>query len=239
MALYGSSRQELLDAQHFMEEIIRLEPDSPIGYAMTAYAHWMTAYKGLGHNPEDTLQKAMDMSAESLLRGDTSGYPNLIRAHYYLYHQNVARALDELEQGMIFRPSCPGANSLKAAVLIYLGRPSEAIEYAEQAVRLQPINPSMYPAIVASAYFGCSRYDEAIAAARQAINLDNKNIDPYLYWAASLVGLGQQQEAMHPVSAVFKLKPDFNLQTFARTQPFKEQDDLDHLISKLKTAGLS
>ncbi len=238
LALYGTTRQELLDAQHFLEEIIRLEPDSPIGYAMAAYAYWMTAYKGLSSNQGETLRKAVEMSEESLKRSDTSGYPNLILAHYYLYHQDLPGALDELERGMAFRPSCPGSNSLKAAVLIYLGRASEAIEYAEQAIRLQPINPSMYPAIVASAYFGCEQYREAILAAQEAINIDDKNIDPHLYRAASLVGLGQLREARKAASTVLKLKPNFKLDAFARTQPFQNTEDLDHLISKLKTAGL-
>ena len=237
-ALYGTTTQELLDAQHFMEETIRLEPDSPVGYAMTAYAYWMAAYKGLSSNTEETLKKAVEMSEASLQRSDTSGYPNLILAHYYLYHQDISRALEELEQGMAFRPSCPGANALKAAILIYLGRASEAIEYAEQAVRLQPINPSMFPAIVASAYFGCARYQEAIFAAQDAINIDNKNTDPYLYWAASLVGLGKLEEARGAALSVTKLKPNFTLKTFAHTQPFKDKRDLDHLISNLKIAGL-
>ena len=96
----------------------------------------------------------------------------------------------------------------------------------------------MFPAIVASAYFGCARYQEAIFAAQDAINIDNKNTDPYLYWAASLVGLGKLEEARGAALSVTKLKPNFTLKTFAHTQPFKDKRDLDHLISNLKIAGL-
>ena len=97
----------------------------------------------------------------------------------------------------------------------------------------------MYPAIVASAYFGSNQHEQALLAAQEAIQIDEKNTDPYLYQAASLVELGRLEEAITVATAVLKLKPDFRLDAFATTQPFVNPEDLNHLISNLKSAGLA
>lgn len=60
--------------------------------------------------------------------------------------------------------SCNGAYAIKACVLSYLGRPEEAIEFAQYAVRLTPAYPAEFPAILAGAYYDSGRYMEAISA---------------------------------------------------------------------------
>ena len=60
-ALYnGGSLQHVRDAQHYFEEVIRLEPKSPIGYASAAMAYWSEA--GFGRVVIDS--PAMDRAAE-------------------------------------------------------------------------------------------------------------------------------------------------------------------------------
>ena len=136
------------------------------------------------------------------------------------------------------RPSCPASYTLKASVLNYLGHPSDAIEHAEYALRLTPVHPPMYPAILASAFYGSERYEEAIAAAKTAIELDDTHIDPYLMLAASNAALGRGEEAHWAAGKVRKLKPAFSLEDFATSQPYKDQAHLDRFLGQLRTAGL-
>ncbi len=78
---------------------------------------------------------------------------------------------------------------------------------------------------------------EAIAAAKTSIELDENNVDPYLVLAASCAALGLMDEASRATSEVLKLKPGFKLTSFAATQPYKEQADLDRLTTQLERAG--
>ena len=97
----------------------------------------------------------------------------------------------------------------------------------------------MYPAILASAYHGCDRHEEAITAALSSIELDNNNVDSNLVLAASSVALGRSDKAHRATEEVLKLKPEFNLKEFVETQPYKEQEDLDRLAAQLSSAGLA
>ncbi len=123
--------------------------------------------------------------------------------------------------------------------MTYLGRPAEAIDVAKFALRLTPVHRPMYPAVLASAYYGCERHEEAIAAARTAIDLNGEDVDPYLILAASDVALGCTEEARRAVETVLKLMPEFRLEEFAASQPFKEQQHLDRLLNRLTSAGLA
>ena len=122
--------------------------------------------------------------------------------------------------------------------MTYLGRSSEAIEHAQFAVRLTPFLPPDYPAVLASAYYGSERHEEAIAAAKTAIELEARNVDPYLILAASSVDLGHGEEARRAARNVLKNQPDFSLAAFAESQPYKDQKQLDRLTDQLRRAGL-
>ena len=105
-------------------------------------------------------------------------------------------------------------------------------------MRLTPVHPPQYPAILASAFYGSERHEEAVAAAKTAIELDQRNVDPYLVLAASSVVLGDSEEARRAARIVLKLQPNFSLAAFAESQPYKDQKHLDRLMDQLKIAGL-
>ena len=237
--MYGSTKQEVQEAQHLYEEVMRLEPTSSLGYAMAAMSYWWEVFRGLSNNPSNALDRAVELARESLRLEDTSGYPHLVLAQTHLQRREFDEALAESSLGVTSRPSCSGAYSLKASILIYLGNPTEAIDLAEYAIRLKPVNPAMYPAILASSYHGSERYEKAITAANASIDLDESNIDPYLIKAASCAALGDLDEARRATQEITKLKPGFNLKEFAKMQPYREQKDLDRLIMQLSDAGFA
>ena len=127
---------------------------------------------------------------------------------------------------------------MKASVLNYLGEPGDAIEHAQHAFRLSPVHPQIFPAVLASAYHGAERYDEAMATAKDAIELDPNKIEPYLILAACAVVLGQTEEAQLAARKVRSVNPMFSLADFATAQPYKDRKDLNRLMDQLKTAGL-
>ncbi len=235
----STTRMEFREAQRLFEEIIRLEPAASVGYAQAALAYWSEACSGLSDAPSRSLERATALAREALDREDVTGYPHLILAHVHLSRREYDDAAAEASRAVLARPSCPTAYSLKAAVLHYLGRPAEAIEFAQYAVRLTPVHPPMYPAILASAYHGAERHEEAIAAAKAAIELDDRHVEPYLVLAASDVGSGRAEEAHRAAEKVLKLKPGFRLAEYAVSQPYKDQKRLNRLLDQLRSAGLA
>ncbi len=230
---------DLVDARRQFEEAIELESDSAIGYAMAALACWWEAAPKAGAEHAPLVEEARRLALRALELGDTSGYPQLILAQLHLRERNYEQALTEASEAVLGRPSCPGAYATKASVLNFLGRPLEAIDLARYAVRLQPVYPSHYLAVLASALHNCGRYQEAVEAARGAIAVNSAYLEPYLTLAASSVELGHRDDAAAAVREVLRISPGFQLETFLATQPYQDEALLERLSSQLRSAGLS
>ncbi len=238
-ALYHETgRQDVREAQRLFEEVIQLEPEIPLGYASAALAYWAEAGFGRVVADSPALDRAAELAVKALALGDTTGYANLVLALVHLANHEYEQAMEQATEGVAARPSCNGAYAIKSSVFNYLGRPREAIELAQYAVRLTPVYPAEFPAVLAAAYHDSGRYAEAVAAAWASLELRQDDIDPLLILAASNVALGKLEEARDAVARVRSLDPAFQLGEFAATQPYKNPRDLERLIDRLREAGL-
>ena len=234
----AASKLELREAQRQLEEVIRLEPTASVGYAEAALAHWYAALFGLSDEPTQSLAKAAELARQAIALDDVTGYAHMVLAQVHLHNREFDEAKAEADNATSARPSCAGAFAVRAGVLNYLGDAGEAIEHAQHAFRLAPIHPQIFPAVLASAYHGAERCEEAMAAAKDAIELDPNKFEPYLILAACAVVLGQAEEAQRAARKVRALMPGFSLASFADSQPYKDRKQLDHLVDQLRIAGL-
>jgi adenylate cyclase len=235
----SSMKLEFQEVQQLFEEIVRLEPESPVGYAAGALAYWVEAISGLSEDPSRSFNRATELAHQAIRLDDVTGYANLVLAHVHLVRREYDEAISEATNAVIYRPSCPAAYTIKASVLTYLDQADEAVDFAQYAMRLTPVHPPMYPAVLASAYYGCDRFEEAAAAAKNSVELEGVDLSPYLYLAASCAAIGRMVEAHRTVSEVREKEPNFTLAGFSQTQPYKNAKILDLLITRLKDAGLS
>lgn len=236
-ALFSSTREEINEAQRLFEETILLEPESSLGYALAAWAHWWSVFRGISDNAAFSLQRATELARQALDLEDDTGLPHLMLAQIHLLKNDHRKALEEADMAVLNRPSCDGSYAAKANILNYLGRPAEAIELAKYAMRLTPVYPIFYPAVLASAYYGCGRYEEAITAAEEAFRGDKRNIDALLVLAGANAALDRSDEARNACREVLGVKPDFKVEKYAATQPYKDPQDLEQVVAMLHKAG--
>jgi adenylate cyclase len=238
-ALFSPSLEGVNEARQMFEETILLEPESSLGYTLAAWAHWWSVFRGLSDNVPFSLQRATELAQQALDLDDVTGLPHLMLAQIYLLKRDHSRALAEAELAVLSRPSCDGSYAAKAYILNYLGRPAEAIGLAQYAMRLTPVYPPFYPAVLASAYYGCGRYEEAIAAAEKVLQSDERNLDALLVLAGANAALDRSDEALKACREVLRVDPDFTLEKYAATQPYQDPRALEQVIEMLQKAGFS
>ena len=88
------------------------------------------------------------------------------------------------------------------------------------------------------AFYGSGRHAEAIAAAEDALKTDRENLDALFILAGANAALDRKEEASKAASEVKRIKPDFTLQKYAETQPYKAPETLERVITMLQKAGL-
>jgi len=237
-ALFSAAKEDLFIARQMFEETILLEPESSLGYAMAAWAHWWIVFRGLSRDVPQSLQRATDLAQRAMSLDDITGLPHLMLAQIYLLKKDHAQALAEAELAILARPNCDGSFVAKANVLNYLGRPAESIELAKFAMRLTPVYPVYYPAVLAAAYYGCRRYEDAIAAARQVLQSETDNLEALLILAGANAALDRIDAARKACGEVLRVSPDFRLDKYAATQPYSDPRNLAQVTEMLQKAGL-
>lgn len=124
------------------------------------------------------MKQAEELARKALALGDTTGCAHLVLALERLARHEYDEAMKQATEGVAARPNCNGAFTNKASVLTFLGRPEEAVEFAQYAVRLTPVYPAEFPAVLAAAYHDSGRYQEAIDAAYASLQLRDDDLDP-------------------------------------------------------------
>jgi adenylate cyclase len=237
-ALFRSSRTDIFLAQQMSEETIRLEPDSPLGYALSAFSHWWAVAQNASDNVQFDLDRAAELSHQAIHLNDVTGLPDLVLAQIHLLKREHDKALSASERSVKVRPSCHASYAVKANILNHLGRFSEAIELAEFAIRLYPMYPSFYSTILATAYYGAGRYEEAIVPSEISLSIDSNNLNALLVSAGANAALNRKEEAHWASREVLRVKPRFSLREFIKSQPYKNPQDLETMIVMLQKAGL-
>jgi TolB-like protein/class 3 adenylate cyclase len=237
-ALFGTTKEDIKEAQEMFEETMRLEPESSIGYALAAWAHWWAVDQGLSDDIPFSLTRAAELAQNALGLEDFTGLPHLVMAQIHLFKREHDKALEEAEKAVIARPSCDLSYVAKANILNYLGRPTDAIDLVKFAIRLAPVYPPFFPEILANAYYGSGKYEEAIATAKEVLKKDRNNLGALIALAAANAELDRLEEALTAASEIRRINSDFTLENYSKTQPYKDPETLQQLISILQMAGL-
>ena len=89
----------------------------------------------------------------------------------------------------------PTAPLIWAVCLLTMGRFSEALDWYQRAVRLNPLHPAWYLYGIGEAHYGARQYEQAIAPLQAAINRFPTFITPRRHLAAAYAQMGRLDEA--------------------------------------------
>jgi adenylate cyclase len=237
-AMFSSSLENIQLSQQMFEEVIRLEPDSFIGYSVGAWAYWWGVFKDVSADKSRDLNRVQDLVSKAQVLGDDTGMADLAMAHIHLLNKDHEKALAAAEQAVLTRPSCDVSFAVKASILNYLGRPEEAIPLARFAIRLSPVYPSYYPTILGYAYYHSGKFKEAREAAEVSIKVDPNNLEALILITAIHVAMGDMEQARKTAKAIKDVHPEFSLTAFAASHPYRDQEHLDQILTHLNQVEL-
>jgi adenylate cyclase len=236
--LHRFTRDDMAQARSLFEDVMRVEPDSPIPYASAAWTHYFDVERGWSDAPSDSLARMSELSHDSLERGDISGFAYLMLGNMRLMKREYEDALELGDRALLARPSCQAAWGLKANILNYCGFPEEATPLAEQSLRLSPVAQTFYPEVLASAHYLCGRLEEAIASANESLALAPDSVEGRVVLAAAFVETGRLEAARQVAAEIHSIDPELTLTRFAASRPHRDPAVLARLTDSLRRAGV-
>ena len=214
----GRTSEDHTKALALLEQVVSLEPDYIGAHALMADCYRGRFLRGTGQIA-DRDAALVHAHAELAAGCDDATALAMVGLVILTFGQNNAAAHEIFERAIQISPSSMLALGYSALELVWSREFKLAIERAEQARRLSPIDPWLVTPNVAlaQANFHLGRYEEAAAAARRATEVNPSFTLAFALLAAALIRLGQAEEAKSATQRV-QADPHFQFQRLPRQE---------------------
>jgi len=241
----ASARRRGKDANsetlQLFRKAIQLDPGLACAYGMAAWCYtprkarrWMIDHVQESAEATRLARKAVHLGADDPVALCMGAYVLAFVAHEF------DDAVAFVDRGLAVNPNSAQAWYLSAWVRVWRGEPDLALDHAARAMRLSPVDPSMYSihGAVAYAHFLAGRYDMASSCAEKAMR-DNPDflLGTYIF-AASNALAGRLEPAQKGIARARECNPDLRTSNLRDLAPFRRAEDFATFAEGLRKAGL-
>jgi tetratricopeptide (TPR) repeat protein len=179
-------------------------------------------------------RKAVHLGGDDPVALCMGGYALAFIAHEF----NDAAAF--MDRGLAVNPNLAQAWNLSAWLRVWRGEPDLALEHVAHAMRLSPLDPSMFGmhGAMAYAHFLESRYDMASSYAEKAMRERPIFLMGMCISAASNALGGRLEPAQKAMARALERNPDLRASNLRDLTPFRRAEDLATFAKGLRKAGL-
>jgi adenylate cyclase len=231
--LTGQYREAVATLQEFNQR----NPNFPPAYAVLAISYgrqWSSQ-----QNPDaETLAQALAAAQRSIALSDAYPAGHLPLGFVYLWQKQYEQAMAEMKRIVALDPNLADGYAGLAEVLSRVGKPQEAVEMVEQALRRKPFTTANQLENVGNVYALAGKLEDAIAPLKQYLTHYPNILGAHLTLAAVYGELGKEAEARAEVAEVLRLNPKFSLEVHKERVPIKDPALLERHIAALRKAGL-
>lgn len=227
------------EAQALFQKAIELDSTFTTAYSMLAVTLLMDYINNWNGATEETLETGFRFAvrAVELDAQDSQGYWALAIAH--MWKRDLDGAIVNVEKALALDPNNSHALANRGHIFSYAGRPIEAIESLEKAMRLDPCYPNVYLHFLAHAHFVQGNYAEAAALLERRIRLHPETDTSRVLLASCCGHLGRKGEARKAWTEAIKINPGYSLERKGRILPYKNPADWDRFMEGLRRAGVT
>jgi len=235
---YRQNKEANVMAQKLLEEAIALDPKYARAYANLGSTHMMDALLGWSKSPGESMARAMELAHKAISLDESDPFAHAFLAYLYGVTKQHDKALSQVERAFALDPNFPDALFVMAQVLIWIGKPEEAIPLLQKALRPNPIPPVQYLNVLSTAYRVAGQYEKAIETSKKAVQRASNSQLAYIYLTAACALAGREEEAHAAAAEVLRINPKFSIERHAMGQGYRNQAHTNHYINALRKAGL-
>jgi len=234
------TRQDHEAAQALLEQAIAIDPDYGQALSVLAASHMRGVHLGWTN-----LSIAAPAAERAALRAvDVAGedaWAHTALGSVYFSTRRLQAAIDEFELALKLNPNFCMAHGYYALALCYAGRPQDAFEAAQRAIRHSPRDPSLaiYYGVAGYARFLEKRYGDAIALAREAIRHRGDLTGAYRVLTVAAGMAGELETARAALQELRRIQPGVSLAWIAGQLPWANDADCEHYLEGFRRAGLA
>ncbi len=229
------------EALPYFQKAIELDPQYGRAYAAIA-----SIYTESYQNAWD-WSHVVGVSAEAMpgLAGEylkeALKYPtplaHQVASKWYVILLFSDESIAEATRAIALDPNDSVGYAAMATALIYSGKPGEAIDFVNKAIRFDPHNTARYLFTLGMAYFGMEQFQQAVSVFERAFKLNPElGLVQRAYLTAAYMHLGEEERAMAELNRpeIKDVRELYDLYVKYEGAYYKNSEDSSRLIDALQ-----
>jgi TolB-like protein len=220
------------EARALFEQALVRDPDYGLAYAYLALE--AVIFGGLGRTPPAVLAESRRQAAKCISLSPEQSIGHRVMSLVRLYFREHAGAEEDLRLSLRLNACDADAVEQMGFLLIMRGRPIEAIDWIDRAMRLNPLHPHWYDFDRSLAFYVLGEYAKAVEVLERSHG--------FLAWTPTLLAacyaqLGERDAAVRAARNIAATNPNFSPVVEARgALAFENASDIEHLAEGVEAA---
>jgi TolB-like protein len=226
--------EEGKESRRSFEKAIAIDPNYAEAHAFLAWTHWMGWVNWF--EPEDPHRRlALEIAERAVALDPHDPIAHSILGWVLEYEHKYEESAAQIEMALQVDPNNADIHAMRTDLLVMDGQPREAIGSIARAMRLNPRPPAWYYWLKGEAEYAARHYEDAVITLRHEATYGTPSRS---ILAAALAQLGRTEEARIEGRLFMADYPDFRIESFLDTQPFRHRADREHFAEGYRKAAL-
>jgi adenylate cyclase len=232
------NRADLARGRRFIEKALELDPR--FGYAMylLGWTYVVEGMSGWSESPEACFDHAIELGSKAIALDDHLGEGYTLLGSAFMKKGDHDRAVEYGERGFNLNPDDSDANGVLAYILGNVGRPEEALQRMESAMRLNPFPQGFYLGNLGGIYRSLGRIQDAIATFRICLERIPDHFPAQIGLTLAYMEAGREEEGRAQARHVLRIAPGFSSSSDTYLVQYKDPEERKRLAALLRKAGL-
>jgi len=232
---HHGTKEANAEALQVLDKAIEVDPEYAQAYAWKACTLRQAILRGYAEEP-DVFNAQRIQNAEKALALDENDMECLrILCEIHMEQEDLDKAEHYHNRAFALNPNDPRMLAQRGELMTWLGRPEEAVEWVQKAMRLDPLGADGFAHLLGRALRADRRYEEAIEAYKR-VRVARYQHSAEL--AACCAAAGNDHEAAMQKAETIRLNPEFSTEKYIASLSYKNAGDREHLRDSLRMAGL-
>lgn len=192
-------------------------------------------------NRDHGLLAGRQHATHAVALDDCDAWGQIALGYLALMEKRTEESIAAFRRAVKLNPSSAAAHGNLGHGLAFAGQDREAIEHAEQAIRLSPLDPEMalFLGAIAVAHYTAGRYAEAIRYSSEILRLRPGFQGAQRLRCASLAQAGRIDEAQEFLAAVRLEQPQLSIGWIRASVPYQTSELMERFLDGMRKAGLT
>jgi adenylate cyclase len=236
------TRESNQAARDLFEKAKASDPTYARAYAGLAWTYAMDYDLGWTEDYDGAVKKALDLATEAVQLDGTDYRSHWVLGWAYLYSWDHERAVASYNRALQLNANDAELLAEMGNLLIYIGKPQQAIDQIKDGIRLNPFHDDWYLEYLGWAYEEAGMPVEAIATLEQVVkeNPDEEQswVLPFMAAAYADPKVGKPEKSKKLGAKILELEPTFTISSLIERSPYQTEEQKTRVRERLRLAGL-